>query len=52
MGGGEEGEGKGVKYKPMKTGKYVLERLRATRAFEEEKGKERRKGRVRCMDRR
>jgi hypothetical protein len=51
MGGGGEGESKEVKYKPMKTGEYVLERLRATRALEE-KEKERRKGRVRCMDRR
>jgi hypothetical protein len=36
MGGGGEGEGEEVKYKPMKAGEYVLERLRATRALEEE----------------
>lgn len=52
MGGGGEGEGEGVKYKHMKAGKYVLERLRATRALEEEEEKEKAKGRVRCMDRR
>jgi hypothetical protein len=39
MGGSWEGEGEGVKYKPLKAGEYVLERLRATRALE---GKERR----------
>ena len=36
MGGGGEGEGEEVKYKPMKAGEYVLERLRATRALEKE----------------
>jgi len=43
MGGGGEGEAKGVKYKPMKAGEYVLERLRAMRALEEEE-KEKGKG--------
>jgi isopenicillin N synthase-like dioxygenase len=40
MGGSWEGEGEGVKYKPLKAGEYVLERLRVTRALE---GEERRK---------
>jgi hypothetical protein len=41
MGGGEEGEGEGVKYKPMKAGEYVLERLKVAMALgEEEKEKE------------
>jgi hypothetical protein len=39
-----EGEGEGVKYKPMKAGEYVLERLRATKALEEEEEKEKEKG--------
>jgi hypothetical protein len=37
MGGGGEGKGEEVKYKPMMAGEYVLERLRATRALEEER---------------
>jgi hypothetical protein len=44
MGGDGEGEGEGVKYKPMKAGEYVLERLRATKALEEEEEKEKEKG--------
>lgn len=35
---------RGVKYKPMKAGEYVLERLRATRALEEEEEKKKEKG--------
>jgi isopenicillin N synthase-like dioxygenase len=34
----DEGEGEGIKYKPMRAGEYVLERLRATMVLEEENG--------------